>query len=102
MKDLSLEDSELEKIAASMQAISSPVRLRIVCMLGEGEHSVNEILEGVGTGQSNISQHLGLLTRRGILASRREAHFIYYRLNDERMPALLNMVQRIFCHDEAA
>lgn len=95
---LPIKDHELEKMSAAMQAISTPIRLKIVCLLSAQEHSVNEILAQVGTGQSNISQHLGLLIRRGILSSRREAHFIYYRLNDDRMTEMITMVHKIFCH----
>jgi len=47
-----------------MRAIAHPLRLKILCVLGEHELSVQDIVEAVGTSQSNVSQHLAILREK--------------------------------------
>ncbi len=51
-------DEHIELAARALKAISHPLRLKILCVLGDQEKSVQDIVEMVGTTQSNISQHL--------------------------------------------
>ena len=46
--------------------MSHPLRLKILCILGDSEFSVQDIVDTVGTSQSNISQHLGILKDKGV------------------------------------
>jgi ArsR family transcriptional regulator len=71
--------------------------LKILCVLGENEVSVQDIVECVGTSQSNISQHLAILRDKGILASRKEANRVFYRVGDARTLKLIGMMQEVFC-----
>jgi ArsR family transcriptional regulator len=59
-----LAGSNMEDASRSLKAISHPLRLKILCVLGKGELSVQDILKTVGTTQSNVSQHLCLLKER--------------------------------------
>jgi ArsR family transcriptional regulator len=77
--------------------MSHPLRLKILCVLGDQEVSVQEIVDNVGTSQSNISQHLAILRDKGILASRKDANRVFYRVGDERTLSLINMMQQVFC-----
>lgn len=77
--------------------MSHPLRLRILCTLGEREVSVQDIVECVGTSQSNISQHLAILRDKGILASRKDANRVFYRVGDARTLRLIDMMQDVFC-----
>ncbi|PIV71847.1 MAG: ArsR family transcriptional regulator, partial [Rhodocyclales bacterium CG17_big_fil_post_rev_8_21_14_2_50_68_7] len=63
----------IETAARALKAISHPLRLQILCMLGPGEACVQEIVEAVGTSQSNVSQHLAILRDKGVLVARKEA-----------------------------
>lgn len=74
------EDSPevLEAVAEFFSILSTPVRLSILHAVCEGERSVGDILAFVGASQSNISQHLAVLYRSGILGRRREGNQIYY------------------------
>jgi predicted transcriptional regulator len=51
--------------------MSHPLRLKILCVLGDKEVSVQDIVENVGTSQSNISQHLAILRDKGCCAPAR-------------------------------
>ena len=61
------------------------------------EISVQDIVERVGTSQSNISQHLALMREKGVLQTRRDANRVYYRLADVRMLEVIGMVRDAFC-----
>ena len=92
-----IRDEEIEKASRSLKAMSHPLRLKILCMLGNQEISVQEIVEQVGTSQSNISQHLAILRDKGILASRKEANRVYYRVGDARTLRLIGLMREVFC-----
>ncbi len=82
----------------SLKAMAHPLRLEILCILGgSGEASVQDIVEQVGTSQSNISQHLSILREKGILASRKDANKVYYRVADPRILKLIGALRDAFC-----
>lgn len=91
------QDEDIERASRSLKAMSHPLRLKILCILGDREISVQEIVEQVGTSQSNISQHLGILRDKGILATRKDANRVYYRVGDARTLRLISMMQDVFC-----
>ncbi len=90
-------DEDVERASRSLKAMSHPLRLKILCTLGAQEVSVQEIVEQVGTSQSNISQHLAILRDKGILASRKDANRVYYRVSDFRTLKLIGMMREVFC-----
>lgn len=99
-EDLTLfaNDDDIERASRSLKAMSHPLRLKILCTLGEQEISVQDIVDHVGTSQSNISQHLAILRDKGILASRKDANRVYYRVSDGRTLRLIGMMREVFCH----
>ncbi len=70
----------LERQAMICQALSDPKRLRILYALGSDERSVGDLASELGVSIANVSQHLGVLRSRGLVASRREGTSVYYRL----------------------
>ena len=90
-------EEDIERASRSLKAMSHPLRLKILCTLGDQEISVQDIVERVGTSQSNISQHLAILRDKGILASRKDANRVYYRVGDNRTLRLISMMREIFC-----
>ncbi|MDG4868460.1 metalloregulator ArsR/SmtB family transcription factor [Guyparkeria sp. 1SP6A2] len=88
---------DIERASRSLKAMSHPLRLKILCVLGDNELSVQQIVEAVGTTQSNISQHLAILRDKGILASRKDANRVFYRVSDARTLRLIGMMQEVFC-----
>ena len=95
------QDEMIEQASRSMKAISHPLRLKILCILGEHEVSVQDIVESVGTSQSNISQHLAILRDKGVLRTRKDANKVYYRIGDARVLQLIKMMRDVFCNTAA-
>ncbi len=95
--DLMAKEDDIERASRSLKAMSHPLRLKILCVLGNQEVSVQDIVENVGTSQSNISQHLAILRDKGILKSRKDANRVFYKVGDERTLKLIEMMQHVFC-----
>lgn len=91
------QDDDIRRASRSLKAMAHPLRLKILCTLGDRELSVQEIVEQVGTSQSNISQHLAILRDKGILGSRKDANRVYYRVGDARTLRLISMMRDVFC-----
>ena len=90
-------DDDIEQAARALKAMSHPLRLKILCAVGENELAVQDIVKYVGTTQSNVSQHLAKLRDREVLAARREANRIFYRVKDARTLKLVEMMRDVFC-----
>ena len=96
-EELVYQEKDIEQAARSLKAMSHPLRLKILCVLGQREISVQDIVCNVGTSQSNISQHLAILRDKGILDCRKDANRVFYRVGDERTLKLIEMMQQVFC-----
>lgn len=96
--ELLSDDGDIERASRSLKAMSHPLRLKILCILGDEEVNVQDIVEHVGTSQSNISQHLAILRDKGILASRKDANRVFYRVSDSRTLQLIRLMREVFCH----
>jgi ArsR family transcriptional regulator len=90
-------DEDIRQAAHAVKAIAHPLRLKILCVLGDQEVSVQDIVDQVGTSQSNISQHLSILRDKGVLATRKDANRVYYRIGDLRTLKLVGMMRDVFC-----
>ena len=91
------KDEDIQQAARAVKAIAHPLRLKILCILGDQEVSVQDIVEQVGTSQSNISQHLSILRDKGVLATRKDANRVFYRIGDLRTLKLIGMMRDVFC-----
>jgi DNA-binding transcriptional ArsR family regulator len=83
--------------ANALKAMAHPLRWKILCSLGSKEMSVGEIVEKTGTSQSNISQHLDQLKNKHILASRKEANRVYYRIRNGQLLMLIDTMRTVLC-----
>ncbi|MGB8434426.1 MAG: metalloregulator ArsR/SmtB family transcription factor [Burkholderiales bacterium] len=95
--DLIDKQDQIELAARSLRAMGHPLRLKILCVLGDQEISVQDIVDTVGTSQSNISQHLAILREKGVLKTRRDANRVFYRVGDVRVLQLIGMMREVFC-----
>ncbi|WP_410498954.1 ArsR/SmtB family transcription factor [Chitinibacter sp. S2-10] len=93
----SMDDEHIEQASRAMKAMSHPLRLKILCVLADQEVSVQDIVERVGTTQSNISQHLALMREKGVLRTRKDANRVYYRVGDVRTLDVIAMLRDVFC-----
>lgn len=82
--------------AEKLKIYAQPQRLMILSRLLDGEHTVGEILEATGVGQPALSQQLAELRRAELVATRRAAKQVYYRLADERAAVCVRSVEAIF------
>ncbi len=92
MEDRSAEDQVYETVAELFSVLSTPIRLKIISAVCQREKNVSELLSEIDTTQPNMSQHLSMLYRSGVLARRREGTQIYYRLQSERVATLCRAV----------
>lgn len=87
-----LSEGALELIALRFKLLSEPMRLRILHELMAGGRTVSDLVERLGTGQANISKHLGLLFQNGVLSRRKQGLNAYYEICDESVFMLCDLV----------
>ena len=87
-------DRVFERAAELFGLLSTPTRLRIFCALCEGEKNVGALIQWIGVSQPNISQHLGVLYRGGIVGRRRAGSQVFYRIVSQRVLLLRDVVCR--------
>jgi DNA-binding transcriptional ArsR family regulator len=81
------------EIAAELfGALSSPVRLKVLNMLCDGECSVSELLAKIDTTQPNLSQHLNLMYRSGILSRTKVGTQVIYKISSKTAAGLCRSV----------
>lgn len=85
-------DEVFDAVASYFSVLSEPTRLKIMHAVCDGEQAVAQIVAATGATQTNVSRHLGLMHRHGVLARRREGNQIYYRVADETMVELCRSV----------
>ncbi len=85
-------EAVFETAADLFKLLATPVRLRIISALCGQEKNVSQLLAEIDTTQPNMSQHLAALHRAGVLARRREATQVYYRIASEPAAALCRAV----------
>ena len=100
IEHLITNEEDIRHASRVLKAMAHPLRLKILCLLGgSSESSVQDIVEQVGTSQSNISQHLSILRDKGILAARKDANKVYYRIGDPKILNLIGSLRDAFCSE---
>ena len=87
-----LPEDLAELIARRFQALSDPLRVRLLDQLHDGEQTVNALAEQLGAGQQNVSKHLGVLADAAMVARRKEGTHVYYRIADDGVFALCEQI----------
>jgi ArsR family transcriptional regulator len=90
-------EAKAGQAAQLLIALANERRLAILCELVDGERSVGELVAAVGLTQSALSQHLAKLRIAGIVATRREAQTIKYRLESEAARNVMGTLADIYC-----
>ena len=85
-------DQVFDSAAELVRLLATPIRLKIISSLCGQEKNVSQLLTEIDTTQPNMSQHLATLYRAGVLARRRDATQIYYRIGSERAATLCRAV----------
>jgi DNA-binding transcriptional ArsR family regulator len=94
-----MEDGHIKDVAALLKTMSHPIRLKILCLLQDQELAVGDIREEVKTTNANVSQHLSILRNQGIISSRKDANFIYNKIEDKRVLDLIAKMRELFCKE---
>lgn len=81
-----------ERVAQYFDVLSEPARLRIMYAVCSGEKSVSEVIELCGSSQANVSRHLAVLYKAGILMRRKEGTTVFYSIADN---ATVEMCQTV-------
>lgn len=97
VRDLATKQEHIDVAAKSLKAMAHPLRLKILCVIGDQEVCVQDLVDAVGTSQSNISQHLAILRQKGVLQTRKDANRVFYRIADQRTLQLIGMMREVFC-----
>ena len=96
-----MKEENINKASRALKAMGHPLRLKILCVIGEKELPVMDIVRQVGTTQSNISQHIDILREKEIIISRREGSKILCKVRDHNILQLMEVMQNTFCKTES-
>jgi DNA-binding transcriptional ArsR family regulator len=87
-----LPEPLVELIAERFRVLGEPMRIRLLDALRERPATVQELQQATGASQQNVSKHLGLLLRSGLVSRSKEGNFSLYAIADEGVFALCEMV----------
>lgn len=91
-------EAQARKAANLLKAMSNECRLLVLCHLAEsGELSVGQLVDRVGLSQSALSQHLAKLRDEDLVATRKEAQTVFYRVCEPKAGQLLALLHDLFC-----
>lgn len=93
-------EARASEVAGLLKTLSHPARLRLACILAEGEYAVGELEKRLGIHQPTLSQQLGMLREAGVVTTRREAKQIFYRLSEQKAARLIEALYAIYCELE--
>ena len=91
---------QAERAAELLKAMSHPQRLRVLCLLVEGERSVGEINREIELSQSALSQHLAKLREEGLVTTRKEAQTVFYSLTTGPALEVIRTLHDVYCPAE--
>ncbi len=96
---LSIDAMKAQSEVASdmLKAIANPQRLRILCMLIEGECTVSQLNEQVALSQSALSQHLAILRQKSLVVTRKQAQTVFYCVADGATRQIIQTLHDIYC-----
>ena len=102
MSNLAIEtlihsDDEIDRAAELLKVLSHPIRLKIICQLGYTEKTVQELINSVGSTQSNVSQHLAIMRNNKVLQYRKNATQVLYSVSEKAAIDIVQLLKKIYC-----
>ncbi|PCK21207.1 transcriptional regulator [Bacillus pumilus] len=94
-----LDEESLFLVSQTFKALSDPTRIRILHLLSQGEHSVNDIAETLNLMQSTVSHQLRFLKNLRLVKSRRAGTSIFYSPEDQHVMEVLEQMIHHAQHD---
>lgn len=89
--------AQADTAADLLKALANPQRLRILCLLIEGERSVSQINADVPLSQSALSQHLAVLREKGLVSTRKQAQTVFYQVAEGPVHQIIQTLHDIYC-----
>jgi len=87
-----MPDALVDLVAERFRVLGEPMRIRLLDRLREGDATVGELADALGTSQQNVSKHIGVLARAGIVAREKEGNAVRCRIADPSVMALCEQV----------
>ena len=87
-----MNERTLEMVAERFRVLGDPLRLRLLQAMATGELSVNELVMHTATSQANVSKHLGMMLRAGLIRRRKEGLRVYYAPADTAVFKICDLV----------
>lgn len=87
-----LDDQALDQVADYFRALAEPLRLKLLNALREGPLNVSELTELVGSSQANVSKHLAVLAKAGLVSRQSRGTSVFYEIGDARTYQLCDLV----------
>ena len=82
----------IERVAEIFKVLSEPMRLKLLDSLRDGEKNVTELIRLTGSQQANVSKHLGIMRKAGLVSARRKSLNIYYSVKEKKFYSLCDSV----------
>jgi DNA-binding transcriptional ArsR family regulator len=82
VKRTRLSDEALAMVARRFRSLGEPTRLKILSKMEDGERTVGQLVEEIGSSQANVSKHLKVLLDAGVLSRRIQRTSVYYAISD--------------------
>lgn len=90
------DNKTIYKLQAEVcKALAHPLRIQVIDVLSGRELSFTDIMAGTGVLKSNLSQHLSVMTRAGILRTRREGQSVFYKLASARVGRACSIMRQV-------
>lgn len=90
-----MDDLILKMTSELIKSLAHPIRIKLLKILSHGERCVCELVQKTGVEQSNLSQHLSLLKRQGIISSRKEGTRVMYSITNFAVLDLVKIAENI-------
>lgn len=90
-----MKDSKIQLQSELLKVLAQPTRLKILNFLKDGEQCVCDIFPAIGEEQPNVSRHLRLMARHGLLYDRKDGVRVFYGVRDPRVFKLLEVAEAI-------
>ncbi len=84
-----------EMHADTCKALGHALRIEVIDLLQDDELCFTDILEATGGLKSNLSQHLSIMTKKGILKTRREGQCTYFALSSEKVAQACRLMREV-------
>lgn len=94
--------SNLDLKTELIHGFSNKTRLEILETIKHGEKTVSQIIDAIEANQSSVSQHLACLRGCGLIVSRQEGKYVYYKLRNEKIAMLLTMFDDVLDEVESS